>query len=358
MLPPNVSAKVLIPAKAKEFESGGAGEKPSSESPGDILGLGNYATDDDEDDEILNSSMPNSFKKDILKHPSVEKSLGDPRDVGTSDNSLAPLEEQNGNRTNLENDIFQTNSIGFKVCDNDAISHLTYNRSRKNGTSASASTPDSTDASTLKGSSGIIKSDLPEDNLKKVSKDDNYVKENGPKPGMNDQDESKKGLSRKDLQKQVENDKFRTDDEDNNNRMRQDEMHSRKEKTDSHNVSKERTREQSVKSGEKAQESELKKRSFHHDVKEDRKEAEKQHRASTKEESVRKRGHNKDKEEYRSRSRHKLANDSSRNKRRRSSSISRGRNSKDSSNYAYDSSDEALDDSRRFTIAYSSFHAS
>ncbi|KAA8529630.1 hypothetical protein F0562_034270 [Nyssa sinensis] len=107
-------------------------------------------------------------------------------------------------------------------------------------------------------------------------------------------------------------------------------------------------KEPGIKSGEKAKESDSRKKSTHPDGKEDRKETERDRRASAKEYSNRKRERGKD--EKGERSRHKHSSESSRHKRHRSSSVgSRGRNSKDNSvvSHANDSSDEASDDSRR-----------
>ncbi|KAJ9554467.1 LOW QUALITY PROTEIN: hypothetical protein OSB04_018512 [Centaurea solstitialis] len=57
---PKSSAKVLIPGKTKETDLDYASGKSSSSSPGDVLGLGSYASDDDEEKEVQNSSIPPS----------------------------------------------------------------------------------------------------------------------------------------------------------------------------------------------------------------------------------------------------------------------------------------------------------
>ncbi|PNX55836.1 UDP-galactose:fucoside alpha-3-galactosyltransferase, partial [Trifolium pratense] len=56
------TAKVLVRDKAKEIENDGANEKSNSSSPGDVLGLGNYGSD--ADDEIESSTVPAPAKND------------------------------------------------------------------------------------------------------------------------------------------------------------------------------------------------------------------------------------------------------------------------------------------------------
>lgn len=353
ILPPKATAKVLIPAKAKESENEGISVKSSPSSPGDVLGLANYATDDDDedndDDEIQSSRVPNSRKKVSVQHSTVEKPPEVGHHVVANDSSLLHPEEQSSNQTKVEIDPSRTSSIESNHGDNGAITEFSHNRKRKLESTVGGNMLDG--ISRLKDTIGIVKSDLPEDdvNWTKVSKDDNHGKEMRKKPDKNDQHEAKDSSSGKKSHKDVESGKIRTDEKGDDTCRRQDGRHPRKEKTDERNGSRERIKEPSGKAGVKPKESESKKRSSNLDVKEDRKEMDRHHKASAKEEINRKREHSKDKEE--DRSRHKLASDSSRHKRRRSSSSSsRGRNSKDNLvNHAIDSSDEASDDSKRCT---------
>ncbi|KAF5793634.1 putative PNN-interacting serine/arginine-rich protein [Helianthus annuus] len=58
---PKSTAKVIIPANTKGVDVDDASGKSSLSSPGDVLGLGNYASDDDdEEDKVKNVSVPSS----------------------------------------------------------------------------------------------------------------------------------------------------------------------------------------------------------------------------------------------------------------------------------------------------------
>ncbi|XP_050131699.1 chromatin-remodeling ATPase INO80-like isoform X3 [Malus sylvestris] len=289
---PKASAKVLIAAKSKEYETGDV--KSSSTLPGDVLGLANYATDDEDgDSDIQSSGVPNSGKDAKLQQLTVRTPSNDRHNATVNDRSSVELQEHSKSQTILEN---------------------------------------GTTASRLKDTVGIFKPELPKEtvNVKNTSKDDPQVMESRMKPDKHDRDENKKSYV-KDINKEIESGKIRTDEKGDENHKGH---YPRKERTYDRNGSKEKVKEQSVK------ESESRKRSSHADAKEGRRETEQLHRANAKEDKDRKRGRTKEKEG--DRSRHKHSTDSSRHKGRRSSSVgSRGRNSKD------DSSDEASDDSKR-----------
>lgn len=345
------TARILIPGKSKEPEIEGVVEKSNSSSPGDVLGLANYASDD-EDDEIQSSSLPNSGKKE-LPQLSFEKPSEDKQDVDANGSSLVQPEELNRKQKILESEPSKASSIESKHSDTDTITDFSSDKNRKIERNAGKSTPDDISVSRSKDTVGLVRFEPPEDdnNVMKTSKDNNQDKEIRIKPDKNDRHDSKRS-SGKDSEKKEESGK-RTDEKGKGNYRRHDEMHLRKEKTDERNGSKERTKEQSSKL--LAQESGSKKRSSHVDGKEDRRETERQHKTGAKEESNRKRENSKDMESERSR--HKHASDSSRHKKRRSSSISRGRNSKDNSVHRdNDSSDEASNDSKRFSIHNYAFY--
>ncbi|XP_062110406.1 uncharacterized protein LOC133822177 isoform X2 [Humulus lupulus] len=334
------TTKIIIPGKSKEYKIEGV-EKSSSSSPGDVLGLGNYATDDDDGDEIQSSSLPNSRKKE-LQHSYFEKPSEDKHDVGANGSSLAHPEELNRKQKILESETSKATSVESKYSNNDATANSKSDKIRKNESNAGGSTPDGINVSRSKNIVDVGGSEPPEDdeNVTKTSKDSNQVKEVRTKAEKNDRHDSKRS-SGKGFGKKEESDK-RTDEKGNGNHRRHDERYSRKEKTGERNGSKERTKEQSDKL--LVPESESKKRSSHVNARDDRKETERQHKAGAKEESNRKHEHTRDKESERSR--HKHASDSSRHKRRRS--ISRGRSSKDDSVHRdNDSSDEASNDSKR-----------
>lgn len=346
------TAKVIIPAKANESENEGIGVKSSSSLPGDVLGLANYATDDeddDEDDEIQGSKVPNSKKKVSLQHINDAKPSEDGHSVAANDkSSFVQPEEQSSSQTKVESGPIKTSSIESKYGDSNAIADFSCSKNQKVESNGDGNTLDETSRS--KDFIGIVKSELPEDNvnLKKISKDDSQGKETRKKPDKNDHEGRNSSFGKK-SHKEVESGKIRKDEKGDDIRRRQDERHPRKEKTDERNGSKDRNKELSGKHGEKVKESESKRRSSNLDVKEDRKEPERQHKASAKDEVNRKREHAKDKDD--DRSRQKLGSDSSRHKRRRSSSISsRGRNKDNLVNRANDSSSEASDDSKRCTI--------
>ncbi|XP_039054828.1 uncharacterized protein LOC120197326 [Hibiscus syriacus] len=69
---PKASARVLVPGKAKEPDT--AEEKSSSSSPGNVLGLANYASDDEDvDGEIQSSRMTYSRSNDSVVQSSTNK---------------------------------------------------------------------------------------------------------------------------------------------------------------------------------------------------------------------------------------------------------------------------------------------
>ncbi|XP_048440913.1 transcription elongation regulator 1-like isoform X2 [Pyrus x bretschneideri] len=316
---PKASAKVLIAAKSKEYETGDV--KSSSTLPGDVLGLANYATDDEDgDSDIQSSGVPNSGKDAKLQQSTVRRPSNDRHDATVNDRSSVELQEHSKNQTILESGRGKTSSPESN------------NRNKNDDSNGDRILPDGTTASRLKDTVGIFKPELPKETVKvkNTSKDDPQVMESTMKPDKHDQDENEKS-SVKDINKEIESGKIRTDEKGDENRKGH---YPRKERTDDRNGSKEKVKEQSFK------ESESRKRSSLADAKQDRRETERLHRASAKEDKDRKRGRTKEKEG--DKSRHKYSTDSSRHKGRRSSSVgSRGRNSKD------DSSDEASDDSKR-----------
>lgn len=355
---PKASAKVLIPAKSRESETEDVGEKFSSSAPGDILGLANYATDDDdgdddEDDEIPSSGVPNCGKDVLLQLSTVRKPSNDRHelhDATANGSSPVELEENSRSRTSLQNDLSKASSFDSKYNNSAAVSDIGYNRNKSEENNVDTHLKDGTTASRLKDAVGLVKPDLPTENVndKKAAKTDPHGRESRMKPDKHDRHESKRS-SLKD-NKEVESGTIRKDEKGDEKRRRQDEKPLRKERTDDRNGSKEKIKDQNVKPREKSKESDSSKRSSHPDVEEDQRETDRLRRDISKEDVSRKRERTKNKEDDRSRRKH--STDSSRHKRRRSSSIdSRGRISKDNPiNHANHSSDESSEDSKRFII--------
>ncbi|ESR51535.1 hypothetical protein CICLE_v10030634mg [Citrus x clementina] len=332
---PKASAKVLVPVKAKESETEGASEKTSSSSPGDVLGLANYASDDgdDGDDEIQSFSI-NKHSENI--HDAAENGL-----------HVKP-EKQNKAETHSGRDLSKTNIIG-------AISALGENRDDTHAYSSNTVTGDADNESSVNGSgldetlgekTGMkTKSELPGTNVGvKISTNDSLLNmETRMKSVKNDQHESKKSSLGKDSGKETEVGSG-VDNKGDEDHRRLDERHSRKEKADDQNGSRDKTRGGGAKSEEKPKEFKSRKR-YADDVKEDRKDAERHQRGSIKEGIDKKRERSKEEDT----SRHKLTSDPDRHKKRRSSSIrSKGRNSKENSvSHFNDSSDQSSDDSKR-----------
>ncbi|XP_059446879.1 uncharacterized protein LOC132178460 [Corylus avellana] len=361
VLAPKASAKVLIPTLAtKDSDTKSDTEKSSSHSPGDILGLANYASDDDNgDDEIRNSSLSNSNQQS-----SIKKLSEDTHDAAENGISKVELQKDSRSEKNMESGVGKTSSIESKNNNDATISELNDNRVDRDlghsyssklvsedsddGITVSGKMLDGTHASRSKNNVGIMESELPGEyaTVKKTSSNDPHHSETRMKLDKNDRHESKKS-SGKDFVREGDSNKIRADENGDEKRRRRDERHPRKEKGDDWNGSKERMKEQNFEPRVKEKQSESRRSSDHLDVKEDRKETERFHRARAKEDTSRKREHRKDEEE--DTSRHKIASESSRHKKRRSSSISsKGRNSKDTSvSHANDSSDEASDDSKR-----------
>lgn len=350
---PKASAKVLIPAKSGESETEDVGEKSSSSAPGDILGLANYATDDDdddEDDEIPSSGVPN-YGKDVLLQLSIVRKTSNDRhelhDATANGSSPVELEENSRSRTSLQNNLSKASSFDSKYNNSAAVSDIGYDRNKSEENNVDKHLKDGTAASRLKDVVGLVKRELPMENVndKKTAKTDPHGRESRMKP---DKHESKRSYLKDN--KEVESGTIRKDEKGDEKRRRQDDKPLRKERTDDRNGSKEKIKDQNVKPGEKSKESDSSKRSSHPDVEEDRRETDRLRRDSSKEDVSRKRERTKNKEDDRSRRKH--STDSSRHKRRRSSSIdSRGRISKDNPiNHANHSSDESSEDSKRFII--------
>lgn len=370
VLTPKASAKVLIPVKDKETETEAVSGKSSSSSPGDVLGLGSYASDDDdEDDEVQNFSALNSRENSVYPQSIMKKFSDNVPDAVENDSSQVEIEDHGKGQINIEAGPNRTSLIGAKNNGSTVASGLndvgagteSQNSSIGLRTGAvSGGREDEVNVDAGKGSyvSGsnecvgekAMKPELRSQTANAIITDGSQGKETKIESDKNNRHETKRSSSEKNFVKEEESVKLRADVKRDENHRRHDERNLRKEKTDDQNGSKDKTKRQGSKSGEKAKESDSRKRSAHLDVKEDRKETEKFKRANVKAESIQKRERSNDEKE--DRSRHKLASESGMHKRRRSSSISsRGRSSKDNSvvSHTNASSDEASEDSKRST---------
>ncbi|XP_022776156.1 uncharacterized protein LOC111317905 isoform X3 [Durio zibethinus] len=352
---PKASARVLIPGKAKEPDTSGVGEKSNSSSPVNVLGLANYASEDeDEGDEIQSSRMPDSRSNAAVAQSSIKK-LSQDNDATEKDNSEMVLDEHSGVEKNCGSDVRSSKNNRDATTDNSAdrnhdktFSFKTVSGDEINLNSGKLQVgKNGSEMNDTLGELLIKKSDseLPDKNTdKKSTKSESQGSETRIKSDKNDRHESRKSSFRKDpgSDMELEVSRSREDEKADKNHLREDVM-LRKRKTEDRNGSKETVKEH--KTGGKAKESDSRKRSNHLDAKDDKKNAERSNRASAKEDVDRKRGRTKEED----RSRHKRGSDSSRHRGRRSSSISsRGRNSKDTSScHANDSSDEASDGSKR-----------
>ncbi|CAK7332575.1 unnamed protein product [Dovyalis caffra] len=341
---PKAFAKVLVPVRTNESENEDVNEKASSSSPGNVLGLANYASDedDDDDDEIQSSSISNSRKNSVLQPSAISEIAEDTNDAAENGNSQIELGKSTG-VANLDSDLCKTSPIGSDSKINGAFSELNEHVHSRvvsadshveisvNGEKKLESDNKAASKATIGETTKMKSEPLGESaSVEKLVADYSQARDTRVRSDQDSRRESRSSGSR-------------ADEKGDDGQRRQDGKHLNKEKTDDLNGSKEKRKERNDKTGESAKESESRRRSSHPEVKEDRKEAEKPHRSSAKDDATRKRDRTKEKEE--DRARHKPTSDSSKHKRTRSSSISsRGRNSKDS-----DSSDEASDDSKRFT---------
>lgn len=313
-----------------------------------MLGLANYASDDeDEDNEIQSARMPDSRNNAAAAQSSVKK-LSKGNDATENDNSRLVLDEHRGDEKNFGSDMRSKNNRDTAT-DNSADrnreksffgNETNFDRGKVEGGNNGSAMNDALGEWVIKKSD----SELPDkDAGKKLTKSESQGRETRVKSDKKDHHESRESSFRKDLGsgRELKVSRSREDEKGDDNHRREDDR-LRKQKIEDRNGSKERVKE--PKSGEKVKDSDSRKRSNHLDAKDGKKDAVRSHRASAKEDVGRKRERAKEED----RSRHK--SDSSRHKRRSSSSLSsRGRNSKDNSvGHANDSSDEASDGSKRF----------
>ncbi|KAH9621823.1 hypothetical protein KSS87_023024, partial [Heliosperma pusillum] len=342
VLAPTESAKFTIPAKVIEPEEHASGET-SSGSPVNILGLSNYASD--EDDEFQVSGVPQSESNEVR---------------GASENGhLKIAEEHKTNRVSAEVDNGNRRPIGVHAEYGMPASDLSGHKVTKD----MAGSNDNIRAYSVIGRTVSLDEKGDGVTFDDVKSTDNGRKEivNGPdvhveKSKRLARDSSQERSTRHEKRDSIMNSSGRDGNkETKSNRereaekdeiySRQDERHKKKDNTE--DSKRERVRDKKVRSprhGEKARESDSSKRSPHREGKDSKYEREKDKKRSSKDDGDRKRGRTK--EEKGDKSRQK-STDAGRHKRRRSSSIgNRGKPDKEPI-LPDSSSDEVSEDSRR-----------
>lgn len=347
---PKASAKILIPVKVQEPDNDDTSEKSNSSSPGDVLGLGNYASDDEKNDDRDGESQSSNVQGSNIKvntEPSSPKgNLRDMQDAVRNASTQGNVLEYSGNHvisdindglTSSVNQMSKSTSSnkwnGNWVDEEMGQEHSLKPSSKvkNNETKFGVGT-----ASGTKDVSDMVSEQHKNVNGKKGSKDPQDG-ETKIKPHKSGKQESMRSSSLKDRVKEEGEVKTKTNEKADEIRRKQDHRHLRKEEVDDQNVQKENFKDQGDKSSEKGKDFDSRHRSTHHNSKEERREN-KLLRASTKDGTDRKRDHTKDEE---SRTRPKISSDSSRHK------SSRDRNKdKVVDRHHHNSSDDS-DDSKR-----------
>lgn len=351
---PKASAKILIPVKVQEPDNDDTSEKSNSSSPGDVLGLGNYASDDekndDRDGESQSSNVQGSNIKVNMEPSSPKGNLRDMQDAVRNASTQGNVLEHSGNHVisdindGLTSSVNQmtkstsSNKLNGNWVDEEMgqehslkPSSKVKNNETKFGDGTASGTKDVLDMVSEQHGKNV--------NGKRGSKDPQDG-ETKIKPHKSGKQESMRSSSLKDRVKEEGEVKTKTNEKADEIRRKQDHRHLRKEEVDDQNVQKENFKDQGDKSSEKGKDFDSRHRSMHHNSKEERRE-DKLLRASTKDGTDRKRDHTKDEE---SRTRPKISSDSSRHK------SSRDRNKdKVVDRHHHNSSDDS-DDSKRYFL--------
>ncbi|XP_010023471.2 uncharacterized protein LOC104414142 [Eucalyptus grandis] len=338
---PKTPAKLSASLDTKESETEDVSEKSSSSSPGNILGLVSYASDDDDevgDKKAQNSSAP-THAKGVA--PMIS---GDERDQNglnkALENGRLPITIEDSGRVQaeMESDSLSTKVNAFK---------------RKDSPDGIGSSVSEVDAMAQLASGSAV--DRMGFNRNRVYEDVNTSGSMVAKKddvSMKSKHRSENVMSKlKPDNSQDKESRFRSSGGGSDGKVKVDMKMDENQRKDERDLRKERTErldskemQEQHKSEDRVKESHSRSRTNDVDGRDDRKEAERSHRSSAKEGDKRNE-RSKHKEDDRLGNEH--SNDSRRHKRRRSSSAgSRGRNSKENS-HAKSSSDEVSDDSRR-----------
>ncbi|KAL9246514.1 hypothetical protein vseg_020039 [Gypsophila vaccaria] len=321
---PKESVEVPVPAKVKEPEEHTSGET-SSGSPVNLLGLSNYASD--EEDEIQASSIPKLDSNGV--HGASENGLkveADERPIEVHAQYNMPA--SNSNDHTLNKDLGNNNDIPSKSRTGSTVS--THQEGNVIGDAAKSMDNDHKKL--------VNEPDIPVEKLRTSARDSSQERA-GRKHERHD---SKRSSSGKDNHKETESNRVRGAEKDKIYSQRE-ERHKKKDNTEDGKRERERDKKlRSPRHGEKAKESDSGKPS-HREGKDSKYE-----RSRDKSRSSRDDGDNKRErtiEEKNDKSRHK-SRDTDRHKRRRSSSVS-SRSSKDDGDKKRERTKEEKNDKSR-----------
>ncbi|XP_024989470.1 arginine/serine-rich protein PNISR isoform X2 [Cynara cardunculus var. scolymus] len=336
---PKSSAKVLIPGKTKGTDLDDVSGKSSSSSPGDVLGLGSYASDDDEDKEVQNLPIPSSKSSKPLVHLAEN---GSSQVDGNVRGKKFLDEESDSHGMSPNGDVVNHGSVGSELTRNRVGAEPSQTDSLTeeyhNDNSSGDKVPDRSSISKSKqsvGDKGVGKHELLIEGLaaKNPLPDDSQGR--SPRNGSEKSGSKRKSAS-KDYNEEVESGKDKIHTKVDDDSRIQDERHVKRVKKDDQNGSKQKIKERD--SGKRVNKAESK---------DDKKEIDRDRRSQAKEDG---RKQERSKDEKNERSKHKSVGDSSRHKRHHSPSPGgKARSSKDNSSlsHAHASSDSSSDDSRR-----------
>lgn len=347
VITPKASAKVLLPFKTIEADSDDGSKKSSSGSPGNVLGLANYESDDDNEIQSTVKQNPNG---DSCTDESIAINQVEAKNLIENGSSLKKIEKDGGFSDNIEHarkgspnfSSIDHGNVGAQSSDGRAAIELVHGDSQPSS----------------KAKSGVLEENLAVEvpveiegenesfDNKKRKTDNSHIQERQNKSCKSSARDNTTADSSKDKDKG--NVKDRTFEKEDYNHKKH-ERHVKNEKFNDLDK-KDKVKDKSVKSGEKEKESDSRKRASI-DTKEGKGKTDREGRSSTKGESGRR---EKMKDGKREKSRRKDASDSGKHKRQRSSSVgSRGRENKDNLvSYPTDSSDESSDDYKRFASIY------
>nr|GMD97937.1 serine/arginine repetitive matrix protein 1 isoform X1 [Ipomoea batatas] len=341
VITPKASAKVLLPFQTIEADSDDGGKKSSSGSPGNVLGLANYESDDDNE---IQSTVKQNPNEDSCTDQSIAIKQVDANNLIGNGSSLKKIEKVGGFSDNVEH--ARKGSPDFS-----SINHGKLASQSSDGR-ASIELVHGDSQPSSKAKSGVLEENLAEEvpveiegkNEKKRKTENSHIQESQNKSGKSNSRDNTAADSSKGKHKDKDNVKDRTFEKEDYNHKKH-ERHVKNEKFNDPDQ-KDKVKEKSVKSGEKENESDSRKRASI-DTKEGKGKTDREGRSSTKGDSGRRR--EKVKDEKREKSRRKDASDSGKHKRQRSSSVgSRGRENKDNLvSYPTDSSDESSGDYKR-----------
>lgn len=338
------SAKVLIPAKTEKINSEDCGEKSASGSARDVLGLGSYASDED-DDEIQISGM-NSKESSTNQQSSSNKVLEDAR-------SRKEIEEHGLENTGRETPMISMDNVSaadMGVKDDRAVRKLSSSDTLRSSKKASREDEmhHGSDISMPNKFTTEKAVGRPDGNLDvRKSSDSSRVQKSGNWSDKNDRHGNKRNLVEKDRM-EPEYAKEMVDKKGDENNRRHEERHARTER-EYYDGSKDKGKEKGT-NGERAQDPEARKRPSPSEGKEGKSDTRGDKRKSSKDSSDEKR-HDKTRDEKRERSRYKNGSGASKHKQHRSSVGSRDSH-KDNliAGRPNDSSDESSDASKRYAV--------